>query len=59
MKKKLNYESPMVKVTRVVLETGIAQTGVPMSVGVSLHNWEEGGEIGNGPDDGGDIHLIY
>jgi len=59
MKKKLNYEPPMVKVSRVVLETGIAQTGVPVSFSVNLCDWEEGGEIGGGLDDGGDIHMFY
>ena len=57
MKTQETYESPVVKLTRVVLEAGIAQA--PVSIGVQLHDWEDGGELGDNPGDGGDIYLIY
>ena len=57
MKAHGNYESPVLKVTRVALETGIAKA--PVSIGVQLHDWEDGGELGDNPGDGGDIYLIY
>ena len=57
MKTQETYESPAVKVTQVVLEAGIAQA--PVSIGIQLHDWEDGGELGDNPGDGGDIYLIY
>ena len=57
MKTKKNYTTPEVTITRVKLEEGIVQA--PVSVRVVLHDWEEGGELGNDPADGGDVYLIY
>ena len=57
MKTQETYKSPAVTVTRVLLEASIAQA--PVSIGVQLHDWEDGGELGNNPGDGGDIYLIY
>ena len=57
--KKVNYEPPRVKITKVALERGIAVT-----VSVDLYDWEDGGEIGK-PNaagdylDGGDIELSF
>ena len=51
------YDPPTVEITRVVSEKGIAQA--PVSVRVQLHDWEDGGELGNNPSEGGDIYLIY
>ena len=57
MKTKKNYNSPAVKLTRVILEENIAQA--PVSIGAVLHDWEDGGELGDNPGEGGDIYLIY
>ena len=57
MKTQNKYVPPAVKATRVVLEKGIAQA--PVSIGVQLHDWEDGGELGDNPSEGGDIYLIY
>ena len=57
MKTRKNYTPPKVKLTRVELEKGIAQA--PVSIGAVLRDWEDGGELGDNPGDGGDIYLIY
>ena len=57
MKTQANYAPPTVKLTRVALDKGIAQA--PVSIGVVLHDWEDGGELGDNPGEGGDIYLIY
>ena len=57
MKTHTNYTPPAVRLARVRLEKGIAQA--PVSIGVVLHDWEDGGELGDGPGEGGDIYLIY
>ena len=59
MKVKVNYETPTLKIYRVVLEEGLAQTGVAVSVEPRLLDWEDGGIIGDNPTDGGDIYLYY
>ena len=59
MKMKIHYDSPTVKVARVALEEGLAQTGHPVSIGASLVDWEDGGTLGDDPEEGGDIILVY
>ena len=59
MEKQTNYSPPKITVTQVVLETGIAGDLCPVSVDVSLHDWDIGGELGGDPEDGGDIYLMY
>ena len=56
-KMKKIYETPTVKITRVIMENSIAQT-VPISAAVYLQDWEEGGVLGvDTPVEGGDIHV--
>ena len=60
MKEKKIYVPPVVKVTKVVLEEGIAK--VPMSSNVFIeHDWVEvGTPVGNDPStDGGDIIFMF
>ena len=58
MKTKKNYESPRLKVIRLVLEESIADTA-RVSVDISLRDWEEDGELGGDPGDGGDVYLFF
>ena len=52
--KKVNYEPPRVRITKVALESGIAVT-----VSVDLYDWDDGGTIGeNIEEEGGDILLF-
>ena len=55
--KKVNYEPPSVQVVKIQLEKGMAQT-VIVSAGVQLYDWEDGGKLGDNPDEGGDIFLM-
>jgi len=58
MDAKVSYEAPTLKVYRVALEDGLAQT-VAVSVEPRLIDWEDGGIIGDDPADGGEIYLFY
>ena len=52
----VKYVPPLIKVTRVVLESGILYY---VSIGARLEDWEDGGVLGVNPEEGGDIVLIY
>ena len=56
--KKVSYESPLVMVSQVALEEGLAQT-VMISASARLLDWEEGDLLGDDDDEGGDIYLTY
>ena len=58
-KTKKYYEAPTVKVFRVELEKGIAQTGIAVSMGTRLIDWDDGGMLGVDPEEGGDIILNF
>ena len=58
MKTHKNYEPPVIKVIRVVLEESIADA-VRVSVDFSLRDWDDGGELGDDPGDGGDVYLFF
>ena len=55
MKTKMIYVSPMVKVTRVILEGGIAAQSVVRSIDVM--DWED--EQGDHPENNADIVLPF
>jgi hypothetical protein len=57
MKVKEIYNPPTLKVYKVVLEESVA--GNPVSVEARLYDWEDGGELGTVPEDGGDIYLYF
>ena len=56
--KKLQYDSPIVRVIQVVLEGGLAET-VIISASARLLDWETGETQGDDIDEGGDIYLTY
>ena len=57
--KKMVYEAPTVRMTRIVLEEGIA-AGVCVSARVYIkEDWKDGGTVGTDtPMEGGDIYLF-
>ena len=57
MKVKKDYDSPALKVRNVELEKGIAQCTI--SIETRLYDWEDGGTLGDDPDEGGEIYLIF
>ena len=53
---KMKYDSPVVKVTQVRLEESLVDT-VNISASPRLLDWEDGEELGDESEEGGDIYL--
>ena len=54
----MKYESPLARVVQVRLEKNFADT-VIVSSGIYLFDWEDGEELGDEFEDGGDIALMF
>ena len=55
---KMKYEPPVVKVTQLRLEENLVNT-VCISTDARLLDWEDGGKLGDGFEEGGDIYWTY